>query len=330
MARVMLSGRVMTSTLLSLAAVLVSSASLAAEPTAMFVQSTNLDAASADTFGAICAAQYGLVSHSRVLREKDLVVPEGSDARAAAVTAGAKEQLELSLVSLATSRSAGRILTSAVLRDAEGKELAHAELAADSLDDAPVVCERLAQALVRRVDVAETLNHKNVTTAEAKATARRNRIGSEKIIGVKTSFGVPLAVDQTFMPMGSISVDARLEQDRFFFEFGGGFLIPGSLASGTGTGYGGLELELGASYYLTDTDVSVYVGGGVQPRLYFSSTIFGLAPYAQVGLMLPRHSSTRFYVDARVSQNVLPVSTGVFGSMTTFPTEITLQAGIGF
>ena len=73
-------------------------------------------------------------------------------------------------------------------------------------------------------------------------------------MGIKTSFTVPFAsVDVA--ELVQVELDARLATGSYFLEFGAGFLIPGNFDS-SARSYCGLVAELGASAYLSDTDIS--------------------------------------------------------------------------
>lgn len=298
----------------------------------MFIpKAINLEAGQVESFGAVCSGAYARVSESQVINptQAQSAVGENGSLVDAAKSLQAHELVELTLIDLSSQRGPGRLLISAVRRGVDGKEIFSAEFTAGSLDDAPEVCERIALSLTKKLAAKETINRHNVTAAEARLSAKPNRLGSERVIGVKTSFLGAFSAGATVNPLGSIAFNARLEQERFFIEFGAGALIP-AVVSSSSTSYGGITAEVGASYYLTDGDVSPYIGAGVQPRIVFGGSVFNLAPYAQVGLMLARQSSTRIYFDARVSQNVLPVSTGFLMSNGVYPTELTAAIGIGW
>lgn len=316
---------------LILAVSLLSTVVLAGEPTAMFVpKSINLEAAQVSSFGEVCAAEYARVNESIVIAptQAQAAVGENGSLVEAARALQMREVVELTLVDLSTPRARGRLLVSAVRRGLDGKELYRADLTADSLDDAPPVCERLALSLTRQVPPSQTLNRHNVTAHEQRVTGKPNRLGAERLFGIKTAIGVPVGAEP-FNPIGGIAFNARFEQEKYFIEVGLGVLIPATLTPGLAS-YGGLSAELGASAYLTGGDLGLYVGGGLQPRILVSSTVLGLAPYGQVGLMFARQSSTRLYVEARVSQNVLPVARALGSPASLFPTELTAQVGVGW
>ncbi len=311
---------------------LTGSSAFAANPVAMYVgRAINVTPAQSQAVAAVCAIEYAKASGSTVIepeKAQAAFTPAASVVDVAQAL-NAQEVVELNLVSLATDDQPGRLMVNAVRRDARGSELFHADLTAASLDDAVPVCQRLSEALVHKSDPVSLVDRHSVTSFEATASAQPNRLGPEAILGVKTIFAMPLA-STGVNPIGGVAFDARFEFERFFFEVGGGILIPAVVSSSNAT-YGGLTSEIGASYYLAETDTAPYVGGGLQPRIVFSGSVFNLAPYAQVGVMFSRKSSTRFYVDARVSQNLLPVTStyGLSGG-SVYPTELALQLGIGW
>lgn len=277
----------------------------------------NLEPAQAEAFSAVCAQAYERASGQAV-------TTPAADAVAAAPT----ERVELSLIGL-DGAQARRVLVTATRRAADGKPLHQASLEALSLDDAPTVCARLADALVQQLPVEATQTRTSVTAAEARASRRRT--GRTNSFGVKSGLTAALAAGTTLSPMGSLAFDARFETDRLFTQLGAGFLVPGGLGTQS---YGGLFVDLGASAYLTDGDLAPYVGAGLQPRLVFSGAGFNLVPWVQVGATLSRKAGTRFSVDARVGQNVLPTlysyDTSYQPTQLRYPTELSLHATLGF
>ena len=314
-----------------LAALLLSTTVLAGEPVAMFISKTiNLEPPQVESFGAVCAATYAATSESVVIApaQAQTAVGENGSLVDAAKALQAKELVELTLVDLSSRRGQGRLLISAVRRGVDGRELYRADFTADSIDDAPAVCDRMALSLTKLISPKETLNRHNVTAAEARLSAKPNRLGSEKVLGIKSSFSGAFGSSEV-NPLGTIGFNARLEGERYFIEFGVGVLIP-AMVNPSAVSYGGLTAELGASYYLSDGDVSPYIGGGIQPRLVIGGSVFNLAPYAQFGVMFARQSSTRFYIDARLAQNIMPVSNGFSMAGGVYPTELTAAVGIGW
>jgi hypothetical protein len=80
---------------------------------------------------------------------------------------------------------------------------------------------------------------------------------------------------------------------------------------------------------------SPYIGLGLMPRL-MSKDVTNLAAYGQGGVMFFRDASTRLYTDLRIAKNLLPVGfgscgpVGVCGTRRLYPTEISLNIGMGF
>jgi len=200
-----------------------------------------------------------------------------------------------------------------------------ADLDLASLEDAPSVCNRLAHAGLEGLSTEQTRDRYNVTQVEEHTSGASARTHAERRPGFKFGFGKPIGSTTDFTPSGSLSAVLFMEHDRYFFELGAGFLIPGASQSGTSVGYGGLISELGASYYLTNGNVAPFVGGGVLPRLIFSGSALNLAPYAQFGVMVSRESANRFFAEARAAANLMPVT-----SNGDQPVELTLNAGMTF
>ncbi len=313
----------------SLVLFFVASSAMAGQVAVYIGKAINVTPAQAEAVAAVCALEYGKASGATVIdptKAQRAVTPAASVVEVAEAL-NASELVELTLVSLATADQPGRLMVNAVRRDAQGREIFHADLTAGSFDDAAPVCQRLAEALTSKSDPVTLADRHNITSFEARTSNEPTRIGTEKVLGVRTGIAMALASSE-MNPVGNIAFDARFEFDRFFLEVGAGILIP-AVVNSSSSNYGGIGAEIGASYYLVDSDFAPYIGAGLQPRLIFGGSIFNLAPYAQVGLMLSRKASTRLYADFRVSQNVLPVAfNGTGGSL--LPTELALQVGIGW
>jgi hypothetical protein len=210
-----------------------------------------------------------------------------------------------------------------------------------SMDDMEVVADRLVRSLIRRTPLEYTREIDNVTGKEARAP---NRIFIEKVFGIRTAVVVPVAPDLETSAALLLQFDGRLEGSSYFLEFGAGLMLPSDFDSDDGLG--GVLAQLGANYYLTQTNVSPYIGGGLSPRLTFGDfSGAGLTANGQFGLMFMRHASSRLYVEVRVDQNLLPLSRDTYdddyyympGAMppeddddAVWPTEFSLALGIGW
>jgi hypothetical protein len=267
-------------------------------------------------------------------KEVGKVIEETGSYQAAAEKLGASEYLHVTAVRLKE-----RVIVTATLYAADGKMLHSAKMTADSLDDMEPASERIAMALVGRKSTKQTRTLDTITKSEGR---RPNKTWVEKVMGLKASLTYPLGYGNEIAPMMNFGFNGRLESRSYFVEFGVGFTIPAMTEEEgeTELAYGGLYSELGFNYYLGDSNVSPYVGGGVLPRL-MGRSITNFAPFGQGGLMFFRESSTRLYLDLRIAQNVLPVRfsnssyDGITGVYTEedrrlYPTEFTFSAGVGW
>lgn len=308
-----------TQTISWLIATLVSATASAAD-VAVVHHEINLEPGAGEAFAAVCGQAYS---------EAVAAPPLGAGAPRA--SEGASETLELALIGLARHQG-GRILVDATLKDGAGATLHHAQLEAESLEEAPVVCERLARALVTRDTPEAVRGRRNITRAEARASRAAVRLGTEKVLGIQARVLSPFAVGHTTSPALSLGFDGRFERDGYFIEASAGFIIPASSMGNSSNqlSTNGLFVSAGAAFYLSQSDIAPYLGLGIEPRLsLFSGLSVGLAPYAQLGLMLFRQSSTRLYAELRVAQNVLPVRT-TYSAQESYPTELGVGLGLGF
>lgn len=292
------------------------------------VEGTNLDESEEDAIWQLLASAYQSERRDTVLPKEQAkaALEETGGYSQAAQKLGASEYAYVSAVRLNE-----KIVVSATLYSADGKMLHSAKMTASGLDDMELTADRLARALARRESAKETRDIDTVTKTEAK---RPNRTWIEKVNGFKLGLVYPYGYDedQDIAPMLNIGFDARVESTSYFLEFGVGATIP-TTDDRYELAYGGLYAEIGASWYLTHSNVSPYLGVGAMPRLA-SRSIANLALYGQGGLMFFRESSSRLYTDIRIAQNVLPVGFGSFidadDYQTLYPTEFTLQIGVGF
>lgn len=280
------------------------------------VRSINLSEPQLDLITSFLASSYERYSHEKPVAD----------------VASATEVIDATAAGLGENGGLP-ILIKVHRRNTEGATLAQAELRLEVMEELPVVTDRLAESLVKQVPLEQTQNRHNVAMAENR---KETRVGTEKVLGAKLWFGMPVARAANLNAIGAVQFDARFERQTYFFELGAGFIIPGPSSSPTSEGYGGVMAELGASKYLNDGDTAVYLGGGLMPRLIFSSMLdspLSLAPFAQFGVMFDRASRMRLYADLRVAQNVIPLrlANGPTGNVrTAFPTEITAAMGVGW
>lgn len=300
---------------------------------------TNVEQGEGDAIVAVVADAYASASGEQVtLVKSEDGTPAGNYAgRAQAL--GGEEYLVVRAVRLEQ-----KVRVRVTRHRADGTVISSESMTAISLDDMEPVAERLALALSKQTTAEETRTHRNVTGRETQA---KNRTFNEKVIGIKAQLDMPFAAEVDIAPPVTMGVDFKLEADSYFIEFGAGFMIPTPAEEGEAQ-IGGLVSEIGGSYYLTDDEVSLYAGAGALPRILISEGGGGganVALYAQFGAMFARSSSSRFYTDLRVAQNVTRVPlavdsgmedpTDVFGDSlyeryTAYPTELILEFGVGW
>jgi hypothetical protein len=295
----------------------------------------NMTPEEGQAINAVFADAYAEVSTDKVTLAKGVEGDKPHSPDQTARDLGAQQY-----VTLRATRLSARIILTAALHSADGKELHRVRMTAASLDDIEPTAQRMAKALHDRTSTDETQTIDNVTEREGQ---KKNRTFSEKVMGIKTSIEYPMNGGdyQTVMNFG---FDGRLEGESYFLEIGAGFALPSSGVSENDRTFGGLYTEFGADYYLTHTNVSPYLGGGVMPRLIGGDGVdFGanLAVYGQGGVMFFRKSSSRLYLDVRIAQNVTPwrETTTTYGntppyteetSDARFPTELMFAVGVGW
>jgi hypothetical protein len=326
--------------LVSLFALLPASA-LAADIAIFPAETSNLSPSDNLAVGELLAQSYAAASRLAVLspvRTADTVA-HSTSYEGAAQTLGVKEYVRTSTLAV------GRLIVITATRyQRDGTFVYQSKMTARSLEDLPAISDRMAKALVQRVDDDEVRNRNNVVLDEARIKPRR---ASERVFGVRTGVMMPYAKGASYDPHLSIQFDMRFEMDRFFMEFAAGFIMPtriydscdydgsdrasdrcaprnqGSLAA--------LATEIGASYFLTDGNAAPYLGVGLVPRILLGGVerdIASMAGYAQLGCMLPRDASTRFYADLRVTQTMIEAH--LRNGRGIFPTEFALHAGVGW
>lgn len=301
----------------------------------MPVKGTNLTEGERDAIGALIASAYSGQTKGRVFGpdETGPVLAQAGTEKDAATQLNLSEYIVITAVKLDQ-----RIAIDATLYNRHGSHLYQTRSTAMSLDDTQAVSERIASSLHRRTELEHTQTLDNVTEKEA---TRPTRTFAEKVVGFRTGVVIPLLPDYDPATMLVGQFDMRLEGQDYFIEFAAGLMLPSDFDRGVG----GIIGQLGASYYLTHTSASPYIGAGLSPRLIggdYSGA--ALAVGGQVGVMFMRQASTRIYIEARLDQNVLPLSTNFDDDYgydangnyvepeddDVYPTELSIAAGIGW
>jgi hypothetical protein len=106
---------------------------------------------------------------------------------------------------------------------------------------------------------------------------------------------------------------------------------------------GGVFVELGGSFYLSDGPIAPYLGAGLSPRIWVADApnssdnpTATCVVYGQAGINFSRDSRARVYAELRVNQyilglaNKIPTFDGTMSTGTYHPTEFALQLGLGW
>lgn len=306
----------------------------AAQDAVFPVEGTNLSEGELSAIGTLITQAYASESGKPVYGPNDVAasLARTQSERDTAQEMGLHEYIHITAVRLSS-----RISLDAKRLNRHGSVLYEVHTTALSLDDMEVVSDRIAASLWRRTELKHTRNIDNVM---GKETRGNNRLFVEKLFGARFGVVAPVGNHLDLVPGLLLQFDARLEQEDYFIEFAAGMLVPNEQQTKrTISGFFG---HVGASYYLTHTFISPYIGAGISPRIMLEQYQgAGLALSAHAGVMFMRSSSTRIYAELQVDQNVIPVSpasnydsvTGNYGTngrQNVLPTELSLALGIGF
>lgn len=330
-----------TAALLLCAALSLAAPARAADIAFFPVETPNLLARDAIAVGELLAQSYAAVSGAAVLapsRSAPALAGNPSHEQAARALA-VPEFVRTSALAVGP-----RIVVTATRTRADGEVVYSSRLTADSTEDLLPVSDRLARALYEQRDHELVRTHENVTRGEARA---KNRVWREVLTGIRTGVIVPFARGADYSSAIAAAFDLRLEHEHFFIEFGAGLVLPTDLADMEGGesprvdgavyydertnrgSIGGLMMEVGASRFLTQGDVGLYAGAGVIPRIILDvSERASMSVYGQLGVTLPRDSSTRFSADLRFAQSVLAQE--LDNGREVFTSEASLHAGVAW
>jgi hypothetical protein len=318
-------------------------------------ETNNVSAADASAVGELIAQSYALVSHQSVLAPAQsaaaLTAPEAYQAAAAQL--GVKEYIRLNVVA-----AGPRIAISAGRYRADGQVLQQVKQVAANIEDVAVIADGLARALLTGSVAAGELAAAPVPPPPPPPKAEVDNM----VYGFKAGLHMPLARDALYYPTVSLQFVGRLQLTHTFLEFGAGFVLPTVIQdepyvscpfdsttmmsvcppNTSKRGHtGGFTAEIGASHYLSDTNVSPYIGGGLITRIILAGldnnyesdatserNIASILVYGQFGLTYPRHNTTRMFADLRVSQSVL--SQRLENGRSVWPVEPTVHVGFGW
>jgi hypothetical protein len=324
-----------------LLAVLATSPARAAVVAVMPVEGVNITLGQGDAIGVLFANALARETSSQVVSPLDTkpMLSGGLNMQAVAARLGAVEYIALRAVQLGA-----KINLYGIRFDREAREVFRSESAAPSMDEMQLAVAQLARSLAWRQPIAAS---SAVTDMPEPAPAAPDYSATSKGNGVKTGLWMPVASGRSFAPILSAQFDGRFGSRDSFVEFGAGLALPSSAESGSGTiEMGGLFVELGGSYFLSNGNVAPYLGLGVSPRIWFVTTSDSgvgtkenvtCTGYGQAGIVFTRDSRAKIYAELRVSQYLLGIANdvdlGFDGTGTSgayHPTQFDLQVGIGW
>ncbi len=373
----------MRNTLLFLLSLLTVSSSISAKVAVFPPQGVNADKSFLNAFGTVLANKYRKISDQEVIspRISSKAISEDSSLVDAAQKLGVDEYLETEAVGLYVSRkekveltnsgasgdkqpiilkiendSKGsrkavenqelldnhKTIVSVIRRNSSGKKIHMVEMTLLTYGDIEESTDRMARALFQKVSVDEVIRKDNITRKEE---MRENRLFVESLKGIKMGIFHPADSDVDFTSIVNIGYNQRMETDKMFFEFGINAKLPTKFESDNR--YGGVQLEMGGSFFLPPKVSGLYAGLGVSPYLNFGNMYYGLQigvlPFFQLGITFPKASSIRGFVHFKIGQNAIKVRTGgdeeydyetdsyiENESTESYPTEIGAEFGIGF
>jgi len=302
----------------------------AAEVALFPVEAPNLAPRDAIAIGEALAQSYELASSARVLGPSRTAeaLAGGATYEDAARTLSVREFVRTSAIA-----AGGQIAIFATRQRADGTVIFQTRMVAPTTEQLLTVCERIASDLYarRHREYVHTSQHARIPGTRA------------RLYGVKSGVHLPFARNASYRPNIGVSFDLRLELEQFFLEFGAGLVLPTrssdfddeTTIDGVSTkrrndhgSTAGVQAEFGASRFLTQSDVGLYLGGGIIPRIHFRNDIASMYVYGQLGISAPRSSSVRISGDLRLAQAVIPQHLN--NDRTVLPSELTLQAGVGW
>lgn len=354
---------------------------LFANTTAIFpMEGVNIDKSFEDAFGALFANKYEKISGAQVIPPVKAckAITSDSSLKIAANHLGADEYIEISAIGLYLSNKEknqvvvdssthekivivnktdieekksdddqdkldnNKTIVTVKRYDKNGVQLYKTEMTLITYGDIEESTERMALSIYNKIPVEKTRTATNITRREGLG---HNKLFVDKVKGFKTGMIYAVASDTSFSPIMLIAFDYRLESDKFFLELGAGGRIPSELVESENERYGGNYFELGGSYYFVNGISGVYAGGGLIPYWDWMNELkMKMAVYVQAGIEFPKNSRTRFHIDMRIAQNVLPYESTNYSSTYDYtngysytpakkkyyPTEIGLELGIGW
>jgi hypothetical protein len=232
------------------------------------------------------------------------------------------------------SRLGARMFVNVEEHEASGRTVWTEHATAATPEDLETVLPRVAVALVRKQSYAETRTHETVTLRESEPPVR---LRPDKIIGFRAGVVLPYVGGDDTAPSIEAGFDMRFERGRYFLGWATGLTLPTGDEFDDQAQVGLAFLEMHGAYYLADSEIGPYLGGGLQPRIVFVDREFdevtgtggdtdggvGLGLLARAGVMFARSSRMRLFAEVVVDQEMAEVG-GVH------PTLVHLDLGMGW
>ncbi len=234
----------------------------------------------------------------------------------------------------------GKTIVTVTRRNQSGAEIYKVEMTLLTYGDIQESCDRIAKALWYKVPVEKTQTLDNITRREGLG---KNQLFTQNHKGIKIAAIYPLGYNgEKYSSIVGIGYDMRFDSEKFFLECGAGAHIPTMMSDSSSHSYGGVAFEFGADYFLLPGTIGLYTGGGIAPLLNIGTSgnsplQFALAPYVQIGVVMPRASRAQFFFDFRISQQIIGINsnstTNDFSGngsaqTTTWPFEIGFDLGM--
>jgi len=322
-------------TALAFAALTFSAGAACAARVAVFTPTgPGLEPAQAQTFGALFVntlANHKQAAVPPVTADPALAESGGlQNAAAAAAKLGVDQFVTVEVLPLASKQ-----IVTARLCDKTGAVIRSSEATIANMDEAPSAVERMVVSIVEEKPVRET---RTMDTVIAQDAQQPKLMEARTMASIKAGLLAPFSSQDLAPAIHGLAM-GHAELGDGWVDIGAGLIIPGG--GDDDYGYGGLELELGGGYHLTHTATAAFIGGGLDLRLIGGERIdsaVSMAPFVAFGVEMMRDSTSRFTIEARVGQNVLPLEYDADGydyygennhdSEKLYPTEVGLLVGV--
>ena len=199
----------------------------------------------------------------------------------------------------------GRILILSVAEEGASVDstLDSREMRLQGIEEVEVAAPRIAAAIVHHIPLVDTEKVDNLVGGETRTPRSR----SGKVHFALGLAGVEPPLDQGISPAPGLVLDVHYETPDQRLELGGSFRGGGGAASSDAPQIGFAIFSVGGRYYISDSDFSPYVGGGLSWEFLsltlpgdFTGNNSGLGAYADVGVEVLRTHHAHLAFGARL------------------------------